>query len=131
MSSGAQLLPLATGRFLPTKLIRRFVTDDPVGLWQHMEQYVAASSWVSRASGGNGVVFHPDVREPMRAILRDHQRPVWTAAHQRAMDWWLERALAAAPRERLTATAQRSQPLRRKYRIGVATDSTIRPSANG
>lgn len=79
---------------------------NPDALWQHLEQYVSAASWVSRAGHGErAVVFHPDVRQPMREILREHQPTVWSHVHQQACTWWSKRAYAAGPHrdERLSS----------------------------
>jgi cellulose synthase operon protein C len=48
-------------------------------IWQRLLSYAARPSWVSPGDGGQSVVFHPNVREPMQELIRDW--PVYCDLH--------------------------------------------------
>ena len=48
-------------------------------VWQQLLTYAARPSWVSPADDGQSVVFHPNVREPMRDLIS--QRQVFRELH--------------------------------------------------
>jgi hypothetical protein len=74
--------------------------DEPLKLetlWAELEKYAAKYSWVSPAQGEAGVlVFHPEVANPMRSVLRKHE--VFEKLHSEAADHFLGRAEADGPR---------------------------------
>ena len=68
--------------------------DSPLDLdtvWQRLLQYADESSWVNRfADHPNSVLFHPDLVEPLRRVVRKH--PVYAQLHRAAAEYCEDRA---------------------------------------
>ncbi|WP_347975582.1 hypothetical protein [Microbacterium sp. ProA8] len=61
--------------------------------WDELLSYAAGSSWVSSLDNlPNAVQFHPEVREPLRGMLRAAGDPVFDDIHRRALHYWARRA---------------------------------------
>ena len=84
-------------------------------VWRKLESYVSPSSWVFRARGPaeGALEFHPDVREPMRRILRDRpeDQPVYLELNGAAAVYFTGMARPASGQ----APAPVSAALRREW----------------
>ena len=61
--------------------------------WTGLLDYAARSSWVSLATDlDDAVVFHGDVRDPLRRLLRKGQHPAYDDIHKRSLAYWTKRA---------------------------------------
>jgi hypothetical protein len=59
--------------------------------WDELLAYAAHSSWVSTLSDSpDAVQFHPEVRDPLRNLLRSEGHPVFADIHRRALAYWQE-----------------------------------------
>ncbi|WP_430790206.1 hypothetical protein [Actinoplanes sp. G11-F43] len=57
--------------------------------WETLLDYTAHSSWVSRADTlPDAVVFHPDVRRPLRRLLHEAGHPAYDDIHHRSYRYW-------------------------------------------
>jgi tetratricopeptide (TPR) repeat protein len=57
--------------------------------WETLLDYTAGSSWVSRVEElPDAVAFHPEIREPLRRLLRQGGNPVYDDIHRRAFAYW-------------------------------------------
>ena len=55
-------------------------------IWKNLTQYASQSSWVSRVDNDpNILLFHPEVLNPMRWLLREHQRDAFRLLHADAV----------------------------------------------
>lgn len=68
------------------------VPGDARAVWKRLARYAADASWVTVAGDG-ALDFHPDVRRPMRRILR--REPVFALLHGAARDHFAARAEVA------------------------------------
>ena len=83
------------GRFR-TDLLADDEAIDPDTLWSELSQYVSGSSFVYRSPDDHAaIVFHTEVVEPMRRVLREDQRDTYIALHARAVRHFDERARGA------------------------------------
>jgi cellulose synthase operon protein C len=67
-------------------------------LWEELERYAGASSWVSAGEEPGTLSFHPEVRVPMRDLLRGQS--IFAALHRDAAAHF-ERRAAAEPAARI------------------------------
>ncbi|WP_156372309.1 hypothetical protein [Arthrobacter sp. Leaf337] len=57
--------------------------------WDELLTYAASSSWVSTLEDAHDAVqFHPEVRDPLRNLLRSEGNPVFNDIHRRALRYW-------------------------------------------
>jgi len=57
--------------------------------WETLLDYAAGSSWVYRVEElPDAVAFHPEIREPLRRLLRQGGNPVYDDIHRRAFGYW-------------------------------------------
>lgn len=72
--------------------------------WAKLLRYAARSSWVSTIEDiPNALVFHPEVRDPLRNLLRSEGNPVFDDIHRRAFAYWQGVAPGASGRARAEA----------------------------
>lgn len=72
--------------------------------WGELLRYAARSSWVSTVEDlSNAVVFHPEIRDPLRNLLRQEGNPVFDDIHRRAFAYWEGVAPGASGRARAEA----------------------------
>lgn len=72
--------------------------------WDRMLDYAAHSSWVSAVDGlDDAVAFHPEVREPLRRLLREGGHPAYDDIHRRAYAYWAGAAGSARGAARTAA----------------------------
>ena len=58
-------------------------------IWKNLTQYASQSSWVSRVDNDpNILLFHPEVLNPMRWLLREHQRDAFRLLHADAVRYF-------------------------------------------
>ena len=59
--------------------------EDAEAVWRALTHYAAAASWVSVVPElTDTLVFHPDVRDPMRGLLRDHDQTIYHELNRRS-----------------------------------------------
>lgn len=57
--------------------------------WAGLLTYAANASWVSvNEELPDAVTFHPEVRDPLRTLLRDKDHPVFHDIHAKAFSYW-------------------------------------------
>jgi hypothetical protein len=74
--------------------------------WDGLLDYASGASWVSVAEDlPDAVTFHPEVRDPLRQLLRRGGRPVHNDIHRRAFAHWLRLADTPGPEQRAARSA--------------------------
>jgi len=63
-------------------------------LWDELKRFAGSSSWVR--TEGDAVIFTPDVLKPMRGLLLEQERTVFLPLHERAHDYFREKAKQAS-----------------------------------
>jgi tetratricopeptide (TPR) repeat protein len=81
--------PMKRGQQL--RLFEHGQPGDIAALWSTLRQYASRSSWVTEEPPDQALVFHENVREPMRRVLRRH-RAVYRALHTDAAAYFERRA---------------------------------------
>lgn len=73
-------------------------------VWALLLDYASGSSWVSRLEDlDDAVYFHPEVRSPLRRLLRDGGHPAYDDIHRRAFEYWASEVPTATGASRATA----------------------------
>lgn len=73
-------------------------------VWNRLRAYAAEASWVEEEGElADAVVFHPEIRDPLRRLLREGGHPAYDDIHARALDYWLNRLDTASNDERAVA----------------------------
>src|SRR5439155_14772823 len=59
-------------------------------LWAELRGFAATSSWVGEEGGA--LIFTPDVLNPMRGLLLEQEKSVFVPLHERAPDYFRQKA---------------------------------------
>ncbi len=59
-------------------------------LWDVLKRYASTASWVREE--GDALIFSPDVLTPMRGLLLEQEKEVFIPLHQRALDYYRNKA---------------------------------------
>lgn len=75
----------------PRTGLERYAVVEPAGdferVWSALTHYAAAASWVSVVPElPDTLVFHPEVRDPMRALLRQHDQEIYHELNRLAFE---------------------------------------------
>jgi tetratricopeptide (TPR) repeat protein len=95
---GLEGIPTKSSVFRTDLLSSPDAAIDTGALWKELERYASASAWVSAGEAPGSLSFHPEVRVPMRDLLRG--QAIFADLHGDAVAYF-ERRAAAEPQARI------------------------------